>query len=236
MPNRLMTAKTHLVLFLALLLRLTAAAGAIDTLSSWTGASIHTFGDFAGQNPGGTTFGQTFIVREDNVMLTKLGFGVIGYAPHTAPEACTFEAVIMAWNGSRPTGPILYRSSAQTMPTGFFPQVVFALNLGGVTVARNQPYVVFFTSNNSLNGVRSDAAMYSVGNIYNDGSFVSHYGPSFNSLTSQNWEVLPAFADLAIRLDYAVVPEPATAMLLAGGILGWLVLRGDRLRAKARRG
>src|SRR5690349_1935274 len=62
-------------------------AGSIDTLSSWTGATIHTFGDVAGQNPGGTTFGQTFRIHGTDAVLQSLSFVVEGYAPYSAPEA-----------------------------------------------------------------------------------------------------------------------------------------------------
>lgn len=213
--------KALAALFLTSAFGLPTYAGSIDTLSSWTGASAHSFGDVAGENAGGTTFGETFIIREANAALTVLSFGVTGYAPTAVPEACTFEAVIMAWNGSRPTGPVLYQSSPITMPlSGFFPSVVFNLDLGGVKVKKEDSYVVFFTSNHFLNGVRSDAAMYVVGDIYADGSFVSHRGPDFNSLTTQNWGVYPWFADLAIRLDYVTVPESGTLALFGIGLAG----------------
>jgi hypothetical protein len=214
--------------------------GSIDTLSSWTGASVHTFGDVAGQNPGGTTFGQTFRIHGTDALLQSLTFVVEGYAPYAAPEACTFEAAILGWNGSRATGPTLYKSSPMTMPLGFFPTVTFTLPLN-VNVSKETQYVVVFTSNDFLNGIRSDAAMYSVSDSYSDGSFVSQTGASsFDDLINQNWDaVSPSFADLAIRLEYTAIPEPSTALLavlgvlLAAGYLKWQTIE-RRLARTAR--
>src|SRR5262245_37704409 len=98
-------------------------ATAIDTLSSWSGGVAATFGDVAGENPGGTTFGQTFRVGEGDGFLTSLSFVVQGYAPHGAPEVCTFQSFIMAWDGTRPSGPVLYASNPLVMPEGFFPTI-----------------------------------------------------------------------------------------------------------------
>jgi hypothetical protein len=228
-----MRAGTFFVFLLGASVLFRSQAGSIDLFTGWPGSIVDSFGDDAGQNPGGTTFGETFLIRDGNAALNNLTFGVIGYAPNTAPEPCTFEAIIMAWNGSRPTGPILYQSSPQTMPLGSYPRVVFSLNLGGVNVTRGTPYVVFFTSDHFLNGIRSDAAMYSwTGDVYPDGSFVSHYGPDFASLTTSDWGVYPTFADLAIKLDYTVVvPEPAPSMVFTAGIIGWFLLQPRRSRA-----
>jgi hypothetical protein len=197
---------------------------AMDTLSSWTGGVAASFGDNAGLNPGGTTFGQTFRVGEGDGYLTSLSFVVQGYAPHGAPEVCTFQSYIMAWNGSHPVGPVLYSSSPQVMPEGFFPTITFNLPLNNVGITADTDYVVFFTANNFLNGIRSDAAMGSVADIYPGGSFVSQTGGNnFSDLLNLNWDpVAPNFADLAIRLDFTPVPEPATLLLPALGALVWL--------------
>jgi hypothetical protein len=209
-------------------------ATAINTLASWAGGVAASFGDVAGQNPGGTTFGQTFRVEEGDGFLSSLSFIVQGYAPHGAPEVCTFQACIMAWNGSHPIGPVLYSSSPLVMPEGFFPTITFNLPLNNVGIIADTDYVVFFTANNFLNGIRSDAAMGSVADIYPGGSFVSQTGGnSFNDLLNQNWDPVAAnFADLAVRLDFTPVPEPATLLLPALGALVWVWRRSSASRVR----
>jgi hypothetical protein len=186
-------------------------ADSIDTLSGWSGAITATFGDDAGQNPGGTTFGQTFTMPQD-ALLTGVAFAVQGYAPNTAPQACTFEAFIMAWNGSRPTGSVLYQSSALTMPLGFYPTVTFNLPINNVNVSSGAQYVLFLTSNDFLDGIRSDAAVETVFNTYPGGNFVSQYrGDSINDLLTQDWSQA-GFLDLAFQINYQA-PEPSACAL-----------------------
>lgn len=67
-----------------------SSGGSIDTLSSWSGSSMHTFGELSGQNPGGFTFGQTFNIPGTNALLNNISFKVDDYMPGTAQEVCTF--------------------------------------------------------------------------------------------------------------------------------------------------
>ncbi len=178
------------------------------------------FGDNAVLNPGGTTFGQTFQIADGPAQLSSLSFAVQGYAPNLAPEPCTFEVFIMAWDSLRPVGPVLYQSQSLEMPLGFFPIVTFNLPLDEVLLRQQQEYVVFLTANNYLNGIRSDAAVATVpGSTYAGGRFVSHSpGYCFNDLLVQSWTA-DVSQDLAFRLNYTVVPEPSASMLLISGLI-----------------
>lgn len=197
-------------------------ASSIDTLSGWSGAITATFGDDAGENPGGTTFGQTFMLPQ-NAQLTDVSFAVEGYAPYTAPQACTFEAFIMAWNGSRPTGPVLYQSAPQAMPLDFYPLITFTLPINNLNVAGGAQYVLFLTSNDFLDGIRSDAALATDFNTYPDGMFVMEYpGNSINDLLTQDWTQV-SYLDMAFRIDY--VPEPGCWPVVGLGLGMWLLRR-----------
>jgi len=205
-----------------------AFPASIDTLSGWSGAITATFGDDAGENPGGTTFGQTFTMPQ-NALLTSVAFGVQGYAPYTAPQACTFEAFVMAWNGSRPTGPVLFQSSPQTMPLGFYPTVDFNLPINNVSVNAGSQYVLFLTSNDFLDGIRSDAAVKTVFDTYSGGTFVTQYpGNSISDLLNNDWSQ-ESFLDLAFQVNYTPTPEPSACAMLGLGLAAMLRARSKRL-------
>ncbi len=192
-------------------------AGSIDTLSSWTGASIHTFGELSGNNPGAVTFGQTFVIHEEHAHLDSIEFMVSDYAPTTAPEVCTFEVFIMAWDGSSPTGPVLFQSEPLITTGEFGNYDNFIVDLKGISVIAGQEYIVLFTANNFLNGIRSDAAMAIVDNIYADGILVTHHGFSFDDLLNGNWRVpFSNSRDFAIRLEYTVVSVSLTGLEITG--------------------
>ncbi len=196
-------------------------ADSIDTLSSWTGRSFDTFGDLSGNNPGGVTFGETFVIHSGDAYAQNLSFLVDQYYPSPAPEVCTFQAYLMAWNGSRPDGAILFASDPLVTST---PWQTFSVPLGNALLHRDQTYVAFFTANNFLNSIRSDARMGGTDDVYPDGVFVQSYNDfSFDDLFSHDWEApFGTLFDLALKLDYAAVPEPAPAPLLGVALFGML--------------
>jgi hypothetical protein len=206
--------------FCLVLFIIQSPAASIDMLSSFGGSSVDSFGDVAGNNPGGTTFGQTFVIHGSDAAAQNLTFMVRPYYPTTAPQQITFQAFIMAWSGSRPTGSVLFASSPLTTTGSTFAWETFSLPLGGALLQRDQNYVAFFTADNFLDGIRSDAGMAINGNVYSEGTFVSHYGESgFNSLLTSDWSApFGSSYDLAIKLDYQAVPEPSSALILLFGL------------------
>jgi hypothetical protein len=197
-----------------------SSADLIDTLSTWPNQTLDSLGELSGQNPGGVTFGQTFTIPGTNALLNTLSFIVDDYIPSPAQEVCTFEVFIMAWSNSRPAGPVLFQSDP-LVTNGLPGMQRFDVDLKGTFLTADQAYVVFFTANNFLNGIRSDAAMGSGGNLYPGGTFVEHYsGFGFHDLLIQDWHAsFGGTVDLAIRLDYSQVPEPCSIALLALGAL-----------------
>jgi len=206
-------------------------AASIDTLRSWTGAGMHSFGEHAGNNPGAVTFGQTFRITSGNVYGRTLSFMVDDYFPSTALEVCTFQALIMQWNGIRATGPVLFQSDPLVTHGGFGVWETFNVPLNDTLLVKDQPYVAIFTANNFLNGIRSDASMANTSNLYAGGGFVSHVGGySIADLSAWDWYTRwEGSYDLAFRLTskHKPVPEPAGGLLLAIGCGLWL-LRGRK--------
>lgn len=203
-------------------------AGSIDTLSSWTSTIAYAMGE---DELGGDTYGQTFDIPGSNARLNKISFMVRDYGLSAdMPEACTFEVFVMAWSWSnlRPTGPILFRSQP-LVTNGSGANQLFEIDAIDTLLLADQQYVVFFTSNNFLNQIPGAAGMCCVGNIYSGGILVAQFdGHSFNDVLSDNWSIgLSNMIDLAIRLDYTEVPEPASAMLLLLGA-AWMRTRRRR--------
>ena len=114
-------------------------ANSIDTVQYWTGASMHSFGELSGNNPGGVTFGQTINIST-YALLDSLTFMVDDYGPISYPEVCTFEVGIMKWSGKRPTGTVLYKSNAITTG-GKYGMETFTVSGIGCTLEPNINYV-----------------------------------------------------------------------------------------------
>jgi hypothetical protein len=203
-----------------------ARADSIDTLSGWTGSLVDAFGELEGNNPGATTFGQTFRLSSD-AHLTSITFKTVSKTPDPAPQACKFQVGVAAWNGSSTTGSPLYLSQALTTSTGLYPTDTFNVSLGDALVRGGTDYIVLFTANNFLDGIRSDAMLSFTNDSYAGGSFMAHYGgSSMADLSAWGWWGSPA-GDVAMRMEYTPVPEPTTLAMLAFGGVAIIKRRGQ---------
>jgi PEP-CTERM motif len=202
----------------------------IGTLSGYTGSGIASFGDLAGDNPGGTTFGQTFNTGGTDAFAQDISFLVQPYYPYTASAETEFQVFLMAWNGSQPVGPVLFASPALTTTGTIFSTEQFDVTLGNTYLNGGQEYVAFFTADNYLNGIRADAAMGSTGDLYSGGTFVAHYDDSnFNGLLSSAWSnPFGGEFELAFNMNLQAVPEPTTLALAGLGGLSLLLFRRQR--------
>jgi hypothetical protein len=214
-------ARYFVIMGVLVLAATSAPAESIDTLSNWSGESwTDAFGESA-DDYGAFTFGETFKILSGNARLQSITFKTLGKTPSPATQACTFEVSVMAWDGSKPTGPVLYMSAPLTTSSGFYPVDTFTLPLDNTPVRNGMEYVVFFTANNYLDGIRSDAMLATtVNDSYSDGMFVTHYGgSSFADLSAWGW--YGSQGDVAMNLTYDI-PEPMSLLLVG---LGGLVLR-----------
>jgi hypothetical protein len=184
----------------------------IDTSTSWNGSTnVSWFGE-----PNSATYGQTFTVGSSNI-LNSFSFFLKGF---NDPDTTEFTAYVMAWNGSRATGDILFQSiPLATSPNEGFER--FDIMTGNLALTIGQQYVAFFNASKQFDSSTGRAAMGTVSDSYDGGQFVLlGNGSEFNLLTQQNWATAPVPMDAAFIANFSdgLVPVPTPALL--PGLIG----------------
>src|SRR5262249_710383 len=87
------------------------------------------------------TVGQTFLIPNNNALVTDISVPVVG--------AGLFQMGVAAWNGSQPTGPLLYISDPLYNTEGVFQ--TFTVMPSDLMLNQNQEYILFLTANNFVN-------------------------------------------------------------------------------------
>ena len=167
----------------------------IDTTSSWDGSSyIWAFGE-----PDTATYGQTFTAPETSRPLTEFTFYLDDYYN---PDVIDFAAYVMAWDGTKATGPVLY-SSAMQSTTGSSGFDTLTFNTGELILTPGQQYVAFLSASNFFDGVSGTGQMGLISNdVYDGGMFVYFgNGSDFDSLTTTSW-VTGYGGDLAFKASF----------------------------------
>jgi hypothetical protein len=189
------------------------AATIIDTTPSWDG--FQSIGQFGENNFG--TFGQTFTVGSDNV-LNNFTFYV---DDETNSAPVNFAAYVMAWDGTKASGSILYQSGQQTT-AGSAGQEPFTFNTGGINLTAGQQYVAFLSVSNFFNGTTDSSFVGYVGSdTYAGGElFFQFNGNNFGALSTNSWYSF-GNAELAFTANLSgstqSVPEPFT---IVGTLIG----------------
>jgi hypothetical protein len=184
----------------------------IDTTPNWSGQGITPFGE------PNAAFGQTFNAPASILSSFVL---LVEYAGVSSPPPpLNFKAYVMAWGGSKATGPVLYESNLQTLQpdTGAF----LTFETGGIALTVGSEYVAFLDVPDQYYFVLAQAILgYVPAYIpsYAGGTAVFFGGgPGFGLLSTEDW-INPG-GDLAFRADFTNVPEPASLTMLSMGILG----------------
>ena len=132
-----------------------------------------------------------------------------------APCGLLFEVFVTPWAGTRPVDEILYRSEPLTT-AGLAQAQMFTLEPEELALSGETSYIAFLTASHFLNGLRSDASVGVVDNVYPAGEFYSHAGPAsadlFDRLFTEDWfSDLACQQDLALHLEWSAladVPDP----------------------------
>lgn len=197
------------------------AATVIDTISSWDGTS--SIVDFGETNT--ATYGQTFTVDTQN----QLNSFTYLMNDHLNPDFVNFEAFVMAWDGTKATGSILYQSSpiTTTNNAGLDGFESFTVNTGGLNLTTGNQYVAFFSASNLFDGVNGTSSWAYNNDVYSGGNFVYlNNGDNFSNLTTNNWNQRDR--DLAFSMNFtSPIPEPSTYALMLGGLglVGFMAYR-----------
>lgn len=185
------------------------------------------------------TYGQTFTVGADSV-LENFSFLL---SNNQAGVAVDFAVYLMAWDGVKGEGPILFESSPLSTAnvTGVRNFDLFSVMTDSLALETGREYVAFistsafynpdilnpdFTEDNAPS-LRSATFLGVTGNPYTEGSrFTINNGGDFDLLTSQNW-TSGGSIDLAFSLEFSPteVPEPSALALFGLALAGMAVRR-----------
>lgn len=192
--------------------------------------SIGKFGE-----PYVATFGQTITAPIGENILNSFSFWVNDLRVSSSTDSIDFAGYVMAWDGTKATGPVLYESEVRhtTNNGGVGGYEEFTFSTGGLTLTEGSKYVVFLSASKFFDGIEGMGIMHAdIPGSYAGGNFVFlSSGADFNLLTTYSWGSLSEY-DAATRLEFSAAeasptPEPATA-LFGFAIIGALGLSRRR--------
>lgn len=219
--------KKAIFLSFGMLVASVANAGVIDTTAAWNSAGQPAIAPFG--QAGTATYGQTFTATAAlGSKIDSFSF----YLQNVASSNSAFVAYIAQWDGLKATGPMLYSSASNWIPTGQSGFTKFSFNTGGVSLTTGQQYVAFLSASGLGSNGNTSTSMGFVANpaTYADGAFVFFNNSNFSQLTTTNWDnFLGNYGDAAFEASFsdrtAAVSAPGSlslfgfaALMLAGGI------------------
>jgi hypothetical protein len=199
----------------------TAAAAGAQQIN--TGAGVTSISQFGASNT--ATYGQTFVAPTGVSLLDQFTFTLNN---DSNGAALRFRGYVAAWDGSKATGPILFRSEVREGPAG---TTTYAFNTGGIGIVGGASYVAFLNASEFIAANPDVDATTSMllgpngfGDSYDGGGFYYvNNGADFGALTTEAWSGAFSGADASFTATFsqahAVVPEPGTWALLGTGLL-----------------
>ncbi len=231
------------LVFFSLLLAIGFAGSAravsiIDTTSSWDGTlGVGGFGEKADT---AATYGQTFRAPASDTVLDSFTF----FVDDRFAGPVHFEGFVMAWDGVKASGPVLYQSAPMGTTDNLHGYEEITLLTGGVELTANAEYVAFLSASNVFDQ-QDDSSRWAFldANAYGDGAFVwALNGNDFSLLSSHAWSRYGGYSfsdDLAFRMSFSSppvhTPEPHAALLFGVGafVVARAIRRAERARAVA---
>jgi PEP-CTERM motif len=215
------------------------AATLIDTTPTWSGYYGWGYIGETSEIPNyAYTFGQTFTVGSDNI-LNDFTFYVDQYS-----NPVDFGAYIMAWDGTKTTGSIIYQSGKKTTNNNnnnFGAYEQFTFNTGGTSLTSGQQYVAFVSGFEFLDGVDGLATVGLLNSDVYTGGTAVYLGNNSNAgtdFTINNWGNVGSY-ELAFKANLSSasaqpVPEPSSSLgLLAfGGFVAGKILKRKKAQLK----
>ena len=176
---------------------------------------------------GQPSFGQTITIPPGQNRITSFSIGF-----YSVPATFTFEGVVMAWDGAKATGPVLYRSNlrATTGPTS---QYIAFTPATPITVTPGAVYVLILSTANGA-GTGSGNLWGAPDAAYPDGALYFTRGGLTEADWTRSWAI--SQGDLGFTTDFAyVAPAPiptlsewamiALSLTLAGGAVLYIQRR-----------
>ncbi len=224
--------KKAILLSFGMLLTGAANAGIIDNTAAWYKDGQPTIGPFG--QPETATYGQTFTATAAlGSKIDSFSF----YLQNVASSNSAFAAYIAQWDGLKATGPMLYSSASNWIPTGESGFTKFSFNTGGVSLTTGQQYVAFLSASGLGSNGNTSTSMGFVANpvSYADGAFVFFNNSDFSQLTTTNWDnFLGNYGDAAFEASFSDQPSAVSApgSLSLFGFAALLLAGGMRLRKR----
>jgi hypothetical protein len=205
---------------------------AVLAAQSSRGQTIYTIGDLGSWNisqqitgcqqtsGGGLEVGQTFSLP-GNAQVDSITVPVYWDSSQAAQNQGTLLSVnIAAWNGTSPTGPVLYQGILENYNIPGVPSLgmipgwqTFTGNPSNLILNQNQQYVLYLASATYLQFVTSEG--YTDGSAYTGGTYVSYDGYG-------DWRAAGTPVDMAFSMQLTSVPEPSSTALAVAGLVTWL--------------
>ena len=182
----------------------------IETLSQWNGID----NDPAFGEPSVATYGQTFVVPSGAGTLKSFAFLLDDGA-----DPVNFQTFIMAWDGTKASGPILFQSGAMATTNNGglngFERFDVSFN-GGLHLNPGSTYIAFFSASNLFDGTPDlSAVAYTPGAYAGGGIYTLNNGNNFSAVTTNPWD--DTLAGLGFDLAFQLVFGPTESSSGGGG-------------------